>query len=130
MEVSMDEPVYVGQCQLVHYWPSMMVASAFVGYLVGGAVVSVGFLVPGEIVALSRLEGDLPGAGKRQHEPHHTHAARLRVTHRELGKRERAQEPTRVGHTSGVKQQQAVVGDDERPVAPLRLVDAVEDLPL
>lgn len=49
----MDEPVYVGQCQLVHYWPSMMVASAFVGYLLGGPVVSVGFVVPGVIVAVA-----------------------------------------------------------------------------
>jgi len=49
----MEEPIYVGQSQLLHYWPSMMVAGAFVGYLLGGPVASVVFLVPAVVVALA-----------------------------------------------------------------------------
>ncbi len=48
----MDEPVYIGQSQLLHYWPSMMVAAAAVGFLFGGPVTSVMLLVPGVVVAL------------------------------------------------------------------------------
>jgi hypothetical protein len=49
----MDEPVYVGQCQLLHYWPSMMVAAGLAGYLVGGPVTSLVLLVPAVVVAVA-----------------------------------------------------------------------------
>ena len=48
----MDEPVYIGQSQLLHYWPSMMVTGAAIGFLFGGPVTSVILLVPGVVVAL------------------------------------------------------------------------------
>jgi hypothetical protein len=47
-----DEPVYVGQSQLLHWWPWMMVAAALVGGVSGGPVASLILLVPGLVVAL------------------------------------------------------------------------------
>jgi hypothetical protein len=53
MEVFMDEPVYVGQGQVLHYWPSLMAAAAMVGGLFGGTSVALLLLVPGVVVALA-----------------------------------------------------------------------------
>jgi len=47
----MEEPLYVGQCQLLHWWPGLMVAFAFVGYLVGGPAASIMLLLPAVLVA-------------------------------------------------------------------------------
>jgi len=52
-EVTVDEPIYVGQSQLLHYWPSMMVTGAVAGYLFGGPIASLVFLVPGVLVAIT-----------------------------------------------------------------------------
>ena len=48
----MEEPVYIGQSQLLHYLPSMMVMPALVGLLFGGPVTSMLLFVPGVVVAL------------------------------------------------------------------------------
>jgi hypothetical protein len=52
MEVSMDQPVYVGQSQMLHYWPSMMVAVSCVGYVLGGLGAALVLLVPAVVVAV------------------------------------------------------------------------------
>jgi hypothetical protein len=52
MEAFMDEPVYIGQSQALHWWPAMMVAAAFVGYVLGGLAAALIFLLPGVLVAL------------------------------------------------------------------------------
>jgi hypothetical protein len=52
MEVSMDQPVYVGQCQMLHYWPSMMVGVSCLGYVLGGLGAALVLLVPAVVVAM------------------------------------------------------------------------------
>jgi hypothetical protein len=48
----MDQPVYVGQSQLLHYWPPLMVAAAIIGLLVSGTVAAIVLVVPAMIVAV------------------------------------------------------------------------------
>ncbi len=49
----MDEPVYVGQSQLLHWWPGVMLGLAFAGYLLGGLAASIVFLAPAVVVAVA-----------------------------------------------------------------------------
>ena len=49
----MEQPIYVGQSQLLHYWPSLMVAGALVGYLLVGPIPALVLLVPGLAAALA-----------------------------------------------------------------------------
>jgi hypothetical protein len=49
----MDEPVYVGQSQLLHWWPGAMVVLAFAGYFLGGPATSMVFLAPAVVVAVA-----------------------------------------------------------------------------
>ncbi len=48
----MEQPIYVGQSQLLHYWPSLMVTGALVGSLSGGPIAALVLLVPGLTAAL------------------------------------------------------------------------------
>ncbi len=48
----MEEPVYVGQSQLLHYWPRVMVAAAIVPILFGQLIGTLVFLGPALLVAL------------------------------------------------------------------------------
>ncbi len=48
----MDEPVYVGQSQLLHYWPGAMVVFGLVVSLLGGPLAAVTLLVPAVVVAV------------------------------------------------------------------------------
>ena len=48
----MDEPVYVGQSQLLHYWPRVMLAAAIVPILFGQVLGTLVFVVPALLVAL------------------------------------------------------------------------------
>jgi hypothetical protein len=52
MEVFMEEPVYVGQSHLLHYWPPAMLAIALVPIALGHLIGALVFLVPGLLVAL------------------------------------------------------------------------------
>lgn len=47
----MDEPVYVGQSQLLHYWPRVMLAAAIMSLLFGQVLGILVFLVPAMLVA-------------------------------------------------------------------------------
>lgn len=49
----MDEPVYVGQSQLLHWWPGVMVMLACAGYFLGGPAASIVFLAPAVLVAVA-----------------------------------------------------------------------------
>lgn len=48
----MDDAVYVGQSQALHWWPGGMVAFACVGYLFGGLGAAMVLLVPAAIVGV------------------------------------------------------------------------------
>jgi hypothetical protein len=49
----MDDVVYVGQCQALHWWPGTMVALALVGSLFGGPAAAIVLLVPALVVGLA-----------------------------------------------------------------------------
>ena len=48
----MDDVVYVGQSQALHWWPIAMVACAIAAFLVGGPSPAIVLLVPAVIVAV------------------------------------------------------------------------------
>ena len=48
----MDNVVYVGQSQALHWWPGAMVAFAVVGWFLGGPALTVGLLIPAAIVGV------------------------------------------------------------------------------
>ena len=48
----MDDVVYVGQCQALHWWPGAMVALALAGFFVGGPAAALVLLVPAVIVGV------------------------------------------------------------------------------
>lgn len=48
----MDDVVYVGQCQALHWWPGAMVAAAILAFLVGGFGAAIVLLVPAVSVAV------------------------------------------------------------------------------
>jgi hypothetical protein len=48
----MDDVVYVGQSQALHWWPGAMVAAAVVGWFLGGAATTIVLLVPGLVVGV------------------------------------------------------------------------------
>ena len=48
----MDDVVYVGQCQALHWWPGAMVALAIAGFLLGGPSAAVVLLVPAVAVGV------------------------------------------------------------------------------
>jgi len=48
----MDDVVYVGQSQALHWWPSCMVALATVGWFLGGAGMTLVLLVPAVMVGV------------------------------------------------------------------------------
>jgi hypothetical protein len=48
----MDDVVYVGQCQALHWWPGAMVALAVVGFLLGGPSAAIVLLVPAVAVGV------------------------------------------------------------------------------
>ncbi len=52
MGVSVDEPVYMGQSRLLHYWPPAMLAVALVPIASGQFLGALVFLVPALVVAL------------------------------------------------------------------------------
>jgi hypothetical protein len=49
----MDNVVYVGQSQALHWWPATMLAFAGVGYLLGGPALSVALLIPAVVVGIA-----------------------------------------------------------------------------
>src|SRR5204863_4876309 len=48
----MDDVVYVGQCQALHWWPGTMVALAVAGYFLGGPAAAIVLLVPAAVVGV------------------------------------------------------------------------------
>ncbi len=48
----MDDVVYVGQSQAVHWWPATMVVLALVGYPLGGPGAAIVLLVPAVVVGV------------------------------------------------------------------------------
>jgi hypothetical protein len=48
----MDNVVYVGQSQALHWWPATMLAFAGMGFLLGGPALSIALLIPAVVVGL------------------------------------------------------------------------------
>ncbi len=48
----MDDVVYVGECQALHWWPGAMVVLAIAGFLVGGPSAAIVLLVPAVLVGV------------------------------------------------------------------------------
>jgi hypothetical protein len=48
----MDDVVYVGQSQAVHWWPTTMIGFAIAGWFLGGTGLTIGLLVPAVAVGM------------------------------------------------------------------------------
>ena len=48
----MDDVVYVGQSQALHWWPGAMVVFAIFGWFLGGPGLTIGLLVPALVVGV------------------------------------------------------------------------------
>jgi hypothetical protein len=48
----MDNAVYVGESQALHWWPGAMIAFAVVGWFFGGPALTIGLLLPAVVVGV------------------------------------------------------------------------------
>jgi hypothetical protein len=48
----MDNVVYVGQSQALHWWPGGMIAFAVAGWFLGGPALTIGLLLPAVVVGV------------------------------------------------------------------------------